>query len=238
MEVLVTTLAGVLAPRLRLSTPVTRIAPAGDGWEVATAAGGARARAVVLTAPADVTAGMIADLDAALAARLREVPYAPVISVYIGAARESVAHPLDGFGFLVPEREGGRILGTIFSSSLFPGRAPRDMVALTTFVGGMRQPDLARLDADAAVALVREELGRRIGLSGEPACARVRAWPRAIPQYTLGHGELVSALGRCESRRPGLFFSANFSGGVSVGDCVENAARVARAAAQRLRAAA
>ncbi|MDH3198054.1 MAG: protoporphyrinogen oxidase [Candidatus Krumholzibacteria bacterium] len=235
MEVLVTSLAGALAPRLRLSTPVTALARAGDGWEVAAeGAGTLRARAVVVTTPADVTAGLVSGLDPALSSRLREVPYAPVVSVYIGAPRERVAHPLDGFGFLVPEVEDGRILGTIFNSSLFGGRAPRGMVALTTFVGGMRQPDLADLDDRAVVELVREELGRRIGLSGEPACVRVRAWRRAIPQYALGHGGLVAALGALEERTPGLHFGSNFVGGVSVGDCVETAARVSRAVAKRL----
>jgi len=193
---------------------------------------------VVVTTPADVTAALVSGLDPGLASRLREVPYAPVVSVYVGASREQVAHPLDGFGFLVPEVEGGRILGTIFSSSLFGGRAPQGMVALTTFVGGMRQPELTELHDGAVADLVREELARRIGLSGEPACVRVRAWRRAIPQYALGHGGLVAALGELEQRAPGLHFCANFVGGVSVGDCVETAARSARAVATRLGAAA
>src|SRR5690606_6749909 len=77
---------------------------------------------------------------------LREIQHPPVVSVFTGFRRSKVRHPLDGFGALVPEVERGSILGILFSSTLFPGRAPDGHVALTSFVGGTRQPELAGME--------------------------------------------------------------------------------------------
>ncbi len=224
MQTLTDALARRLGPALQTDTPVERIERRGDGFLIETANGEATAaRRVILACPAYVTASLIERLDADAAQSLASLPYAPVAVVFYGFKRADVAHPLDGFGCLVPKKERRAILGTLWNSSLFPGRAPGGHVALTTFVGGLRQPDLARLPDDALHRLVREELDAILGLTGAPVVARIRRLKRAIPQYTEGHPAVIEAVERLERRCPGLHVAGNFRGGVSVADCIANA---------------
>jgi oxygen-dependent protoporphyrinogen oxidase len=181
------------------------------------------APALVLAVPAYAAAPLVQPLAAAAARALGEIVYPPVAAVVSAYDRAAIAHPLDGFGFLVPEKEGRRILGTIFSSTLFEGRAPEGTALLTTFVGGMRQPKLARLDEDTIARNVHEELAALIGARALPRWTRVSRWERAIPQYMPGHLDRIAALEGAERALPGLYFCANYRGGISVADCVKSA---------------
>ncbi len=179
------------------------------------------ADAVIVTTPAYATAALpIASAAAAPLAALADVEYPPVTSVALGFLRGQVAHPLDGYGVLVPACERLNILGTLFSSSLFPGRAPNGCVLLTTFVGGMRQPENAALPPDPLRALVLADLRKLLGVSGEPVCMHVHAWPRAIPQYNVGYGRFHTAINHVEEALPGLFVGGHVRDGASVGDCI------------------
>ncbi|MDR0247746.1 MAG: protoporphyrinogen oxidase [Burkholderiales bacterium] len=186
-----------------------------------------RARSVVLATPADATATLLAALqtpwadDAAQA--LRDIPYAPVSVVISGLRREAVTHPLDGFGFLVPRKENKRILGTLFSSSMFDHRADEAHAVLTTFIGGMRQPELPGRDDGALQEMTDNELASLIGVQGTPLWTKISRHPRAIPQYTLGHLKRVHRVDAVRTHAPELFFCANWRGGISLGDCVKNA---------------
>ncbi len=186
------------------------------------------ARAVVLATHAEGTRPLIADLAPELDDVLDDIPHPPITVVASEYRRADVTHPLDGFGFLVPEREGRRILGTIFSSSLFPDRARSGHVLLTTFIGGMRQPHMARRDDVDLQRTVEEELAELLG-ARVPTRVRLTRWERAIPQYSLGHAHRMAAVDRAEAADPGLWFCANWRGGISVGDCVQNAERTAEA---------
>ncbi len=238
MHVLPTALAASL-PDVLLGAPVQGIARMPDGRFQVTLARQGRvesrsARVVVCAAPAPAAADIVQDFDAAAAAALRQFAYAPVVSVASLYRREDVQHPLDGFGFLVPRVEGRRILGTLFSSSMFPGRAPAGYVLLTTFAGGRRNPDVLALDDDAIRAVVAEELAGLVGAHGTAAWHAITRWRAAIPQYTLGHFDRVGAVEAAEQRAPGLFFCASYRGGVSVGDCVKSAHATAERAAAHL----
>jgi oxygen-dependent protoporphyrinogen oxidase len=134
-----------------------------------------------------------------------------------------------GFGFLAPRGEGLRVLGSLFSSRIFPGRAPTDRALLQTMVGGATDPEAHRLEDVALLGLVRDDLARATGLRAEPLLARVVRHPRGIPQYVLGH---LGRLARIESRLgslPGLFLCGNSYRGISINDCVAEAPRVAAA---------
>lgn len=234
MQTLTDAIAARLAD-LRLAARATRLARAGaSAWEISASrpAGqvAIRAGAVVVATPALAAAQLVKPLLPGAAAALEAIPYPPVASVACAYARADVAHALDGFGFLVPKKEKRRILGTIFSSSLFPNRAPNGTVLLTTFVGGMRQPELARADEGAIAALVEEELASLLGARAAPQHRWVNRWERAIPQYTLGHLERIAAIEAAERAFPGLFFCANYRGGISVADCIASS----RTAADRV----
>lgn len=154
---------------------------------------------------------------------LQAIDYPPVSVLSLACKRRDIAHPLDGFGALVPECEGRKILGVLFPSSLFTGRAPKDEVLLTAFIGGERQPELAQADTAKVKALVLDELRELLGLRGEPTFIHHRHWPRAIPQYKLGYGQLLDEMEQIEQRFPGLKLAGNYRSGISLTYCIESA---------------
>lgn len=205
---------------VRTGVACTRVARAGDGFRVETAAGALASRRVVLAVPADAAARLLAEATNGRSLALADVPYAAVAVVGLGFRRADVAHPLDGFGFLAPRQEGLRLLGCLFTSSLFPGRAPEGHVALAAFLGGRTDPEAVAKTDDRILAIVGHELRRALGVRDEPVAAVVRRWPRAIPQYELGHGRFVELVQGIEAELPGLAIAGNFTGGVSVPDCL------------------
>ncbi|HEX9178874.1 MAG TPA: protoporphyrinogen oxidase [Burkholderiales bacterium] len=230
MQTLTDGIAGKIR-RLTLSTRATGLERDGSRWVVST--DGSQGRSVyrapllLLAMPAEPAARLLRNLAPLAAAALEAIPYPPVAAVVSAYSRADIVHALDGFGFLVPEKERRRLLGTIFSSALFENRAPEDIALLTTFVGGMRQPELARQDEDRIAAMVHDELAQLIGARAKPRWTRVTRWARAIPQYTLGHGQRMAVLDAAERDLPGLNFCANFRGGISVADCIKSAHAVA-----------
>jgi oxygen-dependent protoporphyrinogen oxidase len=195
------------------------------------------ARSVVLAVPAYEAARIVARLAPEAAAALEAIVYPPVATIASCYRRADVAHPLDGFGFLAPRKESPPILGCLFSSSMFAGRADSSTVLLTTFVGGVRSGPLAlkpeeELAADVSTAL-QGYLGAR-----QPLWQVVTRWPQAIPQYTLGHLRRIAAVERAEAEAPGLRLCANWRGGVSVADCIKSAHASVEAVQQFLRQAA
>jgi oxygen-dependent protoporphyrinogen oxidase len=196
---------------------------------------GWRAKAVVLAVPADAAAALVREHAADAATALNEIAYAPVATVASGYAAAAIAHPLDGFGCLVPRKEGRRVLGVLFSSSMFDGRASPGQALLTTFIGGQREPELPRLDAEELGAIAHQEHAALLGARQTPLFQQVTRWPRAIPQYTLGHLDRVARADAAQQALPGLFFSANWKGGVAVGDCIRNAHLGADAVVSHLR---
>jgi len=208
-----------------------RVTCSGDGYVVETeseaGSGSFAAGRLVVAVPADVAARLLDELTGGASRLFAEIPYAPVAVVSLGVRRADVAHPLDGFGFLAPRKEGLNILGCLFTSTLFPGRAPEGHASLVAFVGGRTNPEITARDDDAILATVRAELGRALGLSGEPVFHHVRRWPRAIPQYELGHGRFVERAEEIERQNPGLRISGNFLRGISVPDCIRNATALA-----------
>lgn len=188
--------------------------------------------AVVLAVPAGGLAQLtFGTLGERPLASLDHLPHPPVSSLYLGYRREQVAHPLDGFGGLVPAVEKRQVLGILFSTTLFPGRAPEGHVGLTVFTGGMRQPDNARLATPALLQRITPDLRDLLGVSGEPAYLRHSVWPRAIPQYNLGHERFLEPMARCEQDHPGLFIGGSVRDGISLPDCIASGEALAEKAA-------
>jgi len=202
-----------------------------DGFRLATdgPAGSSevRARRVVMATPAPVTAELLAGTSGGRSRPLVEIPYAPVAVVCLGVRRQDVEHPLDGFGFLAPRVESLRLLGCLFPSAIFAGRAPEGCAALTAFLGGRTDPGVLELTDEELLARVRRELGQALGLEGEARVTVIRRWPQAIPQYELGHERFVELSKALERDLPGLHIGGSFLYGISVPDCIGNARRVA-----------
>jgi oxygen-dependent protoporphyrinogen oxidase len=240
LEELPGALARNLGASLLTRSAAHTVSRVGTGWEVGFTTDGQPRRerfaAVVSALPADALAALRWEgipLPGQLTS-LGGITHPPVVSVFTGYRRADVTHPLDGFGLLVPEVERGRVLGSLFSSSLFPGRAPAGHVALTTFVGGTRQPELAELDDGPLLDVVRAELGRLLGVRGEPTYVHLRRWRRAIPQYGLDHQRHLDACSAFEAQAPGCFLGGTARDGISLSACLDAGLRLARAATDHL----
>ena len=177
--------------------------------------------AVIAALPAPALATLrIGSLAERPLAALDAIEHPPVASLFLGFRREQVAHPLDGFGLLVPAVEQRSILGVLFSSSLFPGRAPDGHVALTVMVGGTRQPEMASLSPDRLLARIRTDLTELLGITGEPVFQRHTVWPRAIPQYNLGYEQYLGVMAACERANPGLLIGGQARDGIALPACI------------------
>ena len=145
----------------------------------------------------------------------------PLALVFHGYKKERIKHPLDGFGFLVPEVEKRKILGTLFSSTLFPDRAPQNYALFTTFVGGERQPHLAGLEDHELHALVQEEHRDLLGTTGAPSFQKIVRWPKAIPLPDCKMAIRKKTAKTLEALHPGLHFAGAHLCGVSLPNCLE-----------------
>jgi oxygen-dependent protoporphyrinogen oxidase len=182
---------------------------------------------LILATPANVSGELLSFLDPSLEPLFASVEYAPVAVVSLGYRKDDVSHPLDGFGFLVPRSSGLRVLGTVWNSSLFPGRAPAGHLLLTSFAGGATDPSAAKLSADALTSLVHREISPILSIAAEPAFSNVTIWPRALPQYNLGHSARLAAVARLLRNHPGIWLAGNYLRGPAIGSCVEQALAVA-----------
>jgi len=155
-----------------------------------------------------------------------EIRYPPVASVVLGFRREDVAHPCEGFGMLIPKIEGFKILGTIFSSSLFPNRAPAGHLMLTSYIGGERYPDLALLSPGKLIELTCADLRMLLGVNGRPVFQHCVLYPRAIPQYNVGYGRFRGLMNDLENQASGFFLAGHYRDGVSLGDTIVSGCNV------------
>jgi protoporphyrinogen/coproporphyrinogen III oxidase len=230
---LTSALARSLGDRAIFNAAVTAIAPTHDGVEVAANLSGQRetfhARAIVLATPAYVAAKLVNPSAPQLADPLAAIPYAPVAVASAAYRREQIAHPTNGFGFLVPRAEKIRTLGTVFNSSLFPSRAPAGHIALTSFIGGATDIDAIQFSDPQLSRIAHSDNARLLKISGEPTVAHVTRWPRALPQYNLGHVHLVQSIRTALDAAPALFLTGNYLEGPALTKCVENATQTAAA---------
>lgn len=227
-QVLPDALATHLGDAVRTSSAVAKISIFHGGVEVRCGWGGlavTASRALIAT-PAPTAADLLNDADPALAADLRSIEYAPVVQIALAYPRDAVGVPLDGFGFLATPDSGLRILGAVWNSEMFDGRAPADHVLVTAFIGGATNRELFERSDAALATMAHEDLERamRISSVARQVVAGFR-WDDAIPQYTIGHAERLRRIDTALTRSPRLALAGNYLRGISVADCIRQAKR-------------
>lgn len=242
LQVLPDTLCERLGDTVHLNTAVTRLTQTGGGWTLGLLANGTASHsahsAVIYAGTAHGLAklqlaseisGSVLHNDNRLTdlSPFAEIRHPPVASVVLGFRREDVEHPCRGFGALIPKVEGFKILGTIFSSSLFPNRAPAGHLTLTSYVGGERHPELASLPPEELYRLVRQDLEVLFGVKGRPTFRHCAFSPKAIPQYNLGYGRYRGLLTDIEANVPDLYFAGHYRDGISLGDSIVSGRNIA-----------
>jgi len=185
------------------------------------------AERVVVAVPTQAAGTLLAGLDHSFQELLGAIEYAGVGVVSLGYRKRDVANALAGFGFLVPRSAKLNVLGTVWNSSLFPGRAPEGEALLTSFVGGATNPVVLQKSPEELAALVHGEITPLLGIAREPVFQNVTVWPRAIAQYNLGHTQRVAEIEKLRLKFPGLHFAGSYLNGPAIGTCVEQALKVA-----------
>ena len=227
LHVLIDSLRERLGESIVTGVAVRHIELAGDGWLVhGEGTDSWQADAVVLTAPAHEQAGMVEELDPALAFEMWSIPYCRVAVVALGY-RQSDVPSLNGFGYIAPQHTRRDLLGVQWCSSIFPERAPPGMVLWRALCGGWSRPDVADWPDDRLVAAVQGELRLAMGVEVRPVFVHVVRWPAAIPQYVVGHLDRVRRIESKLAAHPGLFVGGNAYHGVAMNDCTEQALSLA-----------
>jgi oxygen-dependent protoporphyrinogen oxidase len=220
-------LARQLGSALKLGAPVERITRHGTYRIDIAGAGSMEADQVVLAGGAGSSASIVRPLDAELAGVLDEIPSAPMAVVCLGYDQARLPRPLDGFGFLAPRGEGQRILGALWDSSIYPGRAPRDAALVRVMLGGAHDPEAAALDEGTLVDIAMRGLADTMGIRAEPVFRRVFRHRIGIPQYTIGHLDRLARIDARLAKHPGLAVAGNAFRGVAINTCVAEAGPIA-----------
>lgn len=228
LSVLIDALCDSLGEIIVTNATVKRIerAPAGyivhgegnDSWP---------ADVVVHTAPADAQAESLAELDPILAAQLGEIRFAAVNVVLLGYRQADAPISPDGFGYIAPQRTRRDVLGVQWCSAIFPGRAPSGFVLWRALCGGTNRADITSWTDDRLLTAVHQEMKLAMGVAGPPVFTQIVRWPRAIPQYEVGHLARQTRIAELLKQHPRLILGGNSHRGVALNDCTEQAVRIA-----------
>jgi len=218
--------AEAVGTSVRYGEAVVSVERGGEGsaWLVRTESGEAvPSDAVVVAVPSPRAHALFQGMDPGLADVVAGIPTAGLAVAALAYPESATGGALRGFGFLVPRGEGPRILGCLWDSGIFPGRAPTGKVLLRTMIGGAHDPGAAGLDDGELISEVRQDLERTMGIHSEPVLARTYRWPLGIGQYTVGHGARMQEIhGRLEALGP-LWVAGSSFYGVSMNACIERA---------------
>lgn len=225
-------LAALLGPALRLRRPVSRIAfeEGVHRIEIATDFGSEslRARSLVIAVPAPAAAALLGGLDPDAAKEIGSIAYAPVASVSFSIAQGTTRVPVRGFGYLVPRGEGDALLGCLFPSQLFPGRAPEGRDLLTLLAGGLRRPEALDWPDDRLVAALHAELDRVLGLRETPRLLAITRWRHAVPQPGRDHVRTIASARDRLARIGRVELVGAHTDGVAFGESLASGVRAAR----------
>ena len=183
--------------------------------------------ALILALPAYAAAEILRETDVNLSKMLASIPYASSAVAATGHRITDVQHRLEAFGLVIPTIERRDVLAVSFASRKFPGRAPEGRVLLRTFLGGAMRPDQIQMSDEEMVATVRRELGELLGVRGEPDLAVVSRFERAMPQYHIGHLDLIERIEATTQGLAGLELTGSAYRGVGIPDVIAHATQAA-----------
>ena len=206
---------------LRLNTPVSQVRRAARGFEVQLGTGEVlHGDGLILATPAFVSASLLTQADAELASALARIPYVSTATVSLAFRTSDLPRPLDGYGYVIPRREGRQALACTWTSTKFPHRAPQGCALLRVFVGRAGQ-DLPWTESEL-LSLARRELELTLGITASPLFHRVFMWEKAMPQYNLGHPGLLKTIESRLESHPRLALAGNGYRGIGIPDCIRS----------------
>ena len=231
VQVLVDALSQINAD-IRLNTRVESLRLEDRTWVITTTGEQLKADAICLAVPAYVAATLV---NGDLARKLRQIKYASTATLNFAYERSAIKHPLDGFGFVVPFVEKRSLLACTFSSVKFSGRAPENHVLLRAFAGGALQPDVFALDESELATRVEADLRELLGITAKPLFIETAKWERSMPQYEVGHLDLVDEIEKEVRQIPGLALAGNAYRGAGIPDCIRSGQTAAESIATHMK---
>jgi protoporphyrinogen/coproporphyrinogen III oxidase len=208
---------------LRTNAAVRRVLPSNNAYRVELANGQVLdAGSVILAAPAYASGEILQELDPNLAAELTAIEYTSTATISLAYRKEDLPRPLDGYGYVIPRREGRNALACTWTSTKFPHRAPEKHALLRVFVGRAGQEDDILWDEEGLVEVARDELRHTLSITADPLFGRVFIWEKAMPQYNLGHSERLARVDDALKRWPGLALAGNGYRGIGIPDCIHS----------------
>ncbi|NWF88469.1 MAG: protoporphyrinogen oxidase [Ignavibacteriaceae bacterium] len=226
MNVLPKALAAKIGEALLLQTEAKKIEKSEEGYLIQCTHKGENisiySNVVISSIPAFIASDLFRSFGEGIAKHLSEIYYAPVLVHYLAYKKENVKRTLDGYGFLVPAKERKSIYSSIWNSVIFQNRSPEDMALFSIYIGGARNTEILSLDKELLFMKVRGEFENIMNITGEPVKSSYRFWPKAIPQYSIGHNDHELYFGYFEKKNPGIILTGSYRGGISIGDCIKS----------------
>jgi len=226
MSVFTKKLCDVLGNDILLNHRVEEIKKDNQNYVVVTNVNGEKkeikTQSVFITTPAYVAAEILKNMDGYLFNQLSTIYYPPVLVLNVIYRKDKIGQVLDGFGFLIPEKEKKSFLGAIWNDSIFPNRGDENFASFTIFVGGARQSKIFENDLNEVINQVLSEFEQIMKIQSQPESIKYKFWEKAIPQYSIGYVEKEFAINTFEQRNRGIFLGGNYRGGISIGDCIKN----------------
>ena len=222
MNTLTGKLASGLGESLRVGEKVSEVSKSEGGYTVTTDKGVYEADGVVITTPGFVTAKLVEKLDPETSSLLADIDYASSAVAVLAYKLSDIKRPIEAFGFVVPALEKKRLIACSFSSEKFPGRAPEGYTVLRAFTGGMLDPGVLDLNDDAIMETLKSELTPVLGITGEPVFGFLKRYPNSLPQYYVGHLDLVRKITSEVRKLRGLEIAGSAIGGVGIPDCINS----------------
>lgn len=185
------------------------------------------ADAIILATPAYATAYLVVGLDPEMAQALKGIPYASTVTVSVAYPLKDIPRPLNGYGYIIPRAEGRSILACTWTSTKFPHRAPDGYGLIRAFIGRAGDDEVIKRSDEELLAMVRDELREVLGITAAPIVQRIFRWPKAMPQYTLGHLDRLAVIEQRLAQHPGLFVAGNAYRGIGIPDCIASGEQAA-----------
>ncbi len=239
MQALPNAIAAKLKDNIEYDASIESVSKNGSSYKITYAQNGEKksveTKVLISAMPAYVAAKAFEEMDGVLAKHMESIFYPPVMVAYVGYNKEAIGQKLDGFGFLIPEKEKQPFLGGIWSSVLFPNRAAEGTETFTLFIGGARSKEIINMKPDEIIKPALERFEKIMKINDKPAYLESKFWPKAIPQYNIGYIEHERYFESFENANKGIILSGNYRGGIALGDCVKNSRLVADKALELLK---